>query len=82
MSVTISAVASLSPQANEGLPVLAAEGGTLGSIEESINNIFDPLRAGVMVRTDVCFFEEVPGYPRLMVGRAPQVEAKADGRFF
>lgn len=43
MSVTISAVASLSPQANEGLPVLAAEGGTLGSIEESINNIFDPL---------------------------------------
>ena len=43
-------------------------------------NIFDPLRAGVMVRTDVRFFEEVLGYPRLMGGRAPQVEAKADGR--
>ena len=34
-------------------------------------NIFDLLRAGVMVRTDVRFFEEVPGYPRLMGGRAP-----------
>ena len=45
-------------------------------------NIFDPLRAGVMVRTDVRFFEKVPGYPRLMGGRAPQVEAKADGHFF
>ena len=44
-------------------------------------NIFDPLRAGVMVRTDVRFFEEVPGYPRLMGGRAPQVEAKADEHF-
>ena len=34
-------------------------------------NVFDPHRAGVIARTDVRFFEEVPGYPKLMGGRAP-----------
>ena len=31
---------------------------------------------------DVRFFEEVPGYPKLMGGRAPQVEAAAEKHFF
>ena len=45
-------------------------------------NVFDPHRAGVIARTDVRFFEEVPGYPKLMGGRAPQVEANAEKHFF
>ena len=45
-------------------------------------NVFDPHRAGVIARTDVRFFEEVPGYPKLMGGRAPQVEATAEKHFF
>ena len=45
-------------------------------------NVFDPHRVGVIARTDVRFFEEVPGYPKLMGGRAPQVEATAEKHFF
>ena len=45
-------------------------------------NVFDPHRAGVIARTNVRFFEEVPGYPKLMGGRAPQVEATAEKHFF
>ena len=32
--------------------------------------IFDPLRAGLIVRTDVRFYDSVPGYPRLMGQKA------------
>ena len=45
-------------------------------------NVFDPHRVGVIARMDVRFFEEVPGYPKLMGGRAPQVEAAAKKHFF
>ena len=41
-------------------------------------NVFDPHRVGVISRMDVRFFEEVPGYPKLMGGRAPQVQAAAE----
>ena len=33
-------------------------------------------------RMDVRFFEEVPGYPKLMGGRAPQVQEAAEKHFF
>ena len=32
--------------------------------------IFDPKRAGVLVRSDVKFFDDIPGYPRLMSANA------------
>ena len=32
--------------------------------------VFDPLRASVLVRRDVRFYDDIPGYPRL-VGQAP-----------
>ena len=45
-------------------------------------NVFDLHRAGLKARTDVRFFEEVPGYPGYPGGRAPQVEATAEKHFF
>ena len=44
--------------------------------------VFDPNRAGVVTRSDVRFFDDVPGYPRIMGGRAPQIEEKAENHFF
>ena len=32
--------------------------------------IFDPTRAGVLVRSDVKLFDDIPGYPRLMSAKA------------
>ena len=43
--------------------------------------IFDPTRAGVLVRTDVKFHDSVPGYPRL-VGRNKSVHHPHDSDFF
>lgn len=43
--------------------------------------IFDPTRAGVLVRTDVKFHDSVPGYPRL-VGRNKSVNHPHDSDFF
>ncbi|OQO90587.1 D-alanine glycine permease [Saccharomonospora piscinae] len=50
MSVITSAAASSGPPADAtgaASQVLAAEGGTLGSIEEAINDVFDPLTEGL-----------------------------------
>lgn len=45
--------------------------------------IFDPKRAGMIVRSDVRFFEDVPGYPRLMSHKARSQEpAPVDSDFF
>lgn len=46
MSV-ITSMATSSPQADSATHVLAAEGGTLASIEEWINSVFDPLATGL-----------------------------------
>ena len=32
--------------------------------------VFDPTRSGVLVRSDVKFFDDIPGYPRLMSAKA------------
>ena len=38
--------------------------------EQAGYNIFNPLRVGLIVRTDVRFYDSVPGYPRLMGQKA------------
>ena len=49
--------------------------------------VFDLLRAGVLVRRDVRFYEDIPGYPRL-VGKAadpalhPRDAIQRDADFF
>ena len=46
--------------------------------------IFDPLRAGLIVRTDVRFYDFVPGYPRLMgkTAAAQPLSLPSDEQFF
>ena len=44
--------------------------------------IFDPSRTGVLVRDDVKFFEDVPGYPRLMSKATREVHQPKDTDFF
>lgn len=44
--------------------------------------LFDPLRANLVVRTDVKFHDSVPGYPRLVGKHAPVTRAPADADFF
>ena len=44
--------------------------------------LFDPLRANLVVRTDVKFHDSVPGYPWLVGKHAPVTRAPADADFF
>ena len=44
--------------------------------------IFDPLRPGMLVRDDVKFFEDVPGYPRLMRKATRDVRPPRDADYF
>ena len=44
--------------------------------------IFDPSRKGVLVRDDVKFFEDVPGYNRLMAKGSKEVRELSDADFF
>ena len=45
--------------------------------------VFDPLRARVLVRKDVQFFDSIPGYPRLMHRVAtPPTALPGDADFF
>ena len=44
--------------------------------------VFDPQRPGVLVRDDVKFFDDIPGYPRLMDKATRDVEAPKDNDFF
>ena len=44
--------------------------------------ILDPLRANLMVRTDVKFHDSVPGYPRLVGKCAPANRLPTDADFF
>lgn len=44
--------------------------------------VFDPQRPGVLVRDDVKFFDDIPGYPRLMDKATRDVEAPKDDDFF
>ena len=43
--------------------------------------LFDPLRANLVVRTDVKFHDSVPGYPRLIGKHAPVTRVLADVDF-
>ena len=44
--------------------------------------LFDPLRANLVIRTDVKFHDSVPGYPRLVGKHAPVTRVSADADFF
>ena len=45
--------------------------------------IFDPTRASVLVRSDVKFFDDIPGYPRLRSAKARmQATSPRDEDFF
>ena len=44
--------------------------------------IYDPLRTGVLVRDDVRFFDNIPGYPRLMSKAPNQPPQPQDADFF
>ena len=44
--------------------------------------ILDPLRANLVIRTDVKFHDSVPGYPRLVGRCAPANRLPADADFF
>ena len=44
--------------------------------------VFDPKRTGVLVRDDVKFFDDVPGYPRLMAKASREVRQPLDADYF
>lgn len=44
--------------------------------------VWDPQRTGVLVRDDVRFFDNIPGYPRLMSKAARQPEQPRDDDYF
>ena len=45
--------------------------------------VFDPKRAGVLVRSDMKFFDDIPGYPRLMSANAKREDnSPRDEDFF
>ena len=44
--------------------------------------IFDPLRPDVIVRDDVKFFDDTPGYPRLMSKATQEVSTSAETNYF
>ena len=45
-------------------------------------SIFDPLRANLVIRTDVKFHDSVPGYPRLVGKNSPVTRPPTDADFF